>query len=160
MLLKEHPNALVTTPAEQIPPSGQSPARPAVDILFGVRLHRYGIDAHAGRNTARLALAAELPASVLADLTGISISTAERWSQWAKRDWAVYVAERSASSRNTAGQPTGDLHPAGLLPVVAYGYERRTGPDGRSGRTSPRDSSAGQRTRFEYRIGAVGQDVR
>jgi hypothetical protein len=51
-----------------------------VDVLFGVRLQRYGINAHAGRNTARLALAAELPASVLADLTGISISTAERWS--------------------------------------------------------------------------------
>lgn len=32
----------------------QSPARPAVDVLFGVRLHRCGIDAHAGRNTARL----------------------------------------------------------------------------------------------------------
>jgi hypothetical protein len=45
---------------------GQSPADPAVDILFGVRLRRYGIDAHAGPNTARLALAAELPASVLA----------------------------------------------------------------------------------------------
>lgn len=107
MLLKEHPNALVTTPAEQIPPSGQSPARPAVDILFGVRLHRYGIDAHAGRNTGRLALAAELPASVLADLTGISISTAERWSQWAKRDWAAYVGQRAAEdidSRKPARQ--------------------------------------------------------
>ena len=54
------------TPAPCLFP-GQSPARPAVDILFGVRLHRYGIDAHAGRNTGRLALAAELPASVLAD---------------------------------------------------------------------------------------------
>jgi len=75
---------------------GQSPARPTVDILFGVRLRRYGIDAHAGRNTARLALAAGLPASVLADLTGISISTAERWSQWAKRDWAAYVGRRAA----------------------------------------------------------------
>jgi hypothetical protein len=75
---------------------GQSPARPAVDILFGVRLHRYGIDAHAGRNTGCLALAAELPASVLADLTGISVSTAERWSQWAKRDWASYVGQRAA----------------------------------------------------------------
>ena len=66
---------------------GQSPARPAVDVLFGVRLQRHGISAHAGRNTAWLALAAEPPASVLADLTGISIGTAERWSQWAKRDW-------------------------------------------------------------------------
>jgi hypothetical protein len=63
-----------------------------------VRLHRYGIDAHAGRNTARLALAAELHASVLADRTGISISTAERWSQWAKRDWAAYVGQRAADN--------------------------------------------------------------
>ena len=78
-----------------------------MDILFGVRLHRYGIDAHAGRNTARLALAAELPASVLADLTGISVSTAERWSQWAKRDWAAYVGQRAADDReaSTAGNP-------------------------------------------------------
>lgn len=75
---------------------GQSPGRPAVDIVFGARLHRYGINAHAGRNTGRLALAAELPASVLADLTGISISAAERWSHWAKRDWAVYVGQRAA----------------------------------------------------------------
>jgi hypothetical protein len=82
---------------------GQSPARPAVDILFGVRLHRYGIDAHAGRNTARLALAAELPASVLADLTGISVGTAERWSQWAKRDWAAYVGQRTADDRRGIG---------------------------------------------------------
>lgn len=61
----------------------------------GHRLMLPGIDAHAGRNTARLALAADLPASVLADLTGISISTAERWSQWAKRDWAAYVGQRA-----------------------------------------------------------------
>jgi hypothetical protein len=38
----------------------------------------------------------ELPASVLADLTGISIGNAERWSQWAKRDWAAYVGQRAA----------------------------------------------------------------
>jgi hypothetical protein len=82
---------------------GQSPARPAVDILFGVRLQRYGVDAHAGRNTARLALAAELPASVLADLTGISVGTAERWSQWAKRDWAAYVGQRTADDRRGIG---------------------------------------------------------
>ena len=47
----------------------------------------------------RLALAAELPASVLADLTGISISTAERWSQWAKRDWTSYIASEPLTSR-------------------------------------------------------------
>jgi hypothetical protein len=40
---------------------------------------------------------------VLADLTGISISTAERWSQWAKRDWAVYVGQRAADDRADTG---------------------------------------------------------
>jgi hypothetical protein len=70
------------------------------DLCYGCyqARRRYGIDAHAGRNTARLALAAELLASVLADLTGISISTAERWSQWAKRDWAAYVGQRAAGN--------------------------------------------------------------
>jgi hypothetical protein len=70
-----------------------------VDILFGVRLHRYGVDAHAGRNTARLALAAELSASVLA----ISVGTAERWSQWAKRDWAACVGQRTVDDRRGIG---------------------------------------------------------
>ena len=99
------------TPAPWLFP-GQSPARPAVDVLFGVRLHRYGIDAHAGRNAGRLALAAELPASVLADLTGISISTAERWSQWAKRDWAAYVGQRAADDRERIDSPEHAKQPA------------------------------------------------
>jgi hypothetical protein len=83
-----------------------------VDIILGVRLHRYGIDAHAGRNTARLVPAAELPASVLADLSGISISTAERWSQWATRDWVAYVGQRASDdredidSRNLVNKPS------------------------------------------------------
>ena len=99
------------TPAPWLFP-GQSPARPAVDILFGVRLRLHGINAHAGRNTARFALAAELPAAVLADLTGISISTAERWSQWAKRDWAAYVGQRTFDCRDspcTASRPAAEL---------------------------------------------------
>jgi hypothetical protein len=40
---------------------------------------------------------------VLADLTGISISAAERWSQWAKRDWAIYVSQRAADDREDIG---------------------------------------------------------
>jgi hypothetical protein len=36
----------------------------------------------------------------LADgVAGISISTAGRWSQWAKRDWAAYVGQRTADDR-------------------------------------------------------------
>jgi hypothetical protein len=36
---------------------------------------------------------------MLAGLAGISISTAERWSHWAKRDWAAYVGQRATDSR-------------------------------------------------------------
>ena len=97
---------------------GQSPARPAVDILFGVRLHRYGIDAHSGRNTGRLALAAELPASVLADLTGISISTAERWSQWAQRDWTTYIGQRAADIAAEPRKPS--RAPQQQIPLPNY----------------------------------------
>ena len=38
------------------------------------------------------------PAWVLADLTGVSISTAERWSQWAKRDRTAPVRRIDAPS--------------------------------------------------------------
>ena len=80
---------------------GQSPTRPAVDMLFGARPQRHGIDACPA--PARLALPADLPAYVLADLTGINVGTAERWSQWAKRDWAAYVGQRTADDRRDIG---------------------------------------------------------
>jgi hypothetical protein len=40
-------------------------------------------------------LAGDLPASVLADLLGIHITTAVRWSKLVKRDWASYLAVRA-----------------------------------------------------------------
>jgi hypothetical protein len=82
--------------------SGQSPTRPAVDILFGVRLQRYGIDAHAGPQH-RPPCTGCRPSSALTDLTGISVSTAECWSQRAKRDWAAYVGQRTADDRGGIG---------------------------------------------------------
>ncbi|WP_234387894.1 MULTISPECIES: hypothetical protein [Streptomyces] len=48
----------------------------------------------ASRNSARLALATDLPASVLADFTATSISNSTRWTGYAKRDWLDYVASR------------------------------------------------------------------
>ncbi|QKW05354.1 hypothetical protein HUT18_02150 [Streptomyces sp. NA04227] len=44
-----------------------------------VRLNRVGIRARASRNTALL-LAAQIPASVLSDVLGISITCAVAWS--------------------------------------------------------------------------------
>jgi hypothetical protein len=79
--------------------TGQSPARPVAGILFSGRLHCYGIDAHVGRNTVGFALAAELLLRYWPTLTDISIGTAERWSQWVRRDWAVYVGQCVADDR-------------------------------------------------------------
>jgi hypothetical protein len=82
---------------------GQSPTRPVHDSAFAKRLQQIGIYPLAGRNRARLALAAELPASVLADLTGLHVSTALRWTRWAMRDWAAFVAIRDTADHGAAG---------------------------------------------------------
>ena len=51
----------------------------------------------AGRNSARVALATELSAAVLADLIGLNISTAVAWSRQVKRDWTDLIAARSTT---------------------------------------------------------------
>ena len=56
-----------------------------------------GLDARAARAArggALLALAADQPASVLADLLGLSIAAALRWTALAARDQGVYLAAR------------------------------------------------------------------
>ncbi|MEU3855729.1 hypothetical protein [Streptomyces sp. NPDC029554] len=79
---------------------GQSPARPLRVEYLSLKFRESGLNGLAGRNTARLALAANLPASVLADLTGTSVDNAVRWSNFAKRDWTDYVAARKRDTRN------------------------------------------------------------
>jgi hypothetical protein len=74
---------------------GLSPTRPVSSSKALAGLHRHGITVLAGRNSARTALATELPAAVLADLTGVNISTAVAWSRQAKRDWTDLIAARS-----------------------------------------------------------------
>jgi hypothetical protein len=54
-----------------------------------------GISLRRARNTALCALAEDLPGAVLADLLGLHITTATRWTNLVKRDWAQYVSERS-----------------------------------------------------------------
>lgn len=63
------------------------------------RLRRYGIESRATRTAALCALAADMPASVLAELLGIHIGTAVYWVSYAKRDWAEYVAARTPRSK-------------------------------------------------------------
>lgn len=60
---------------------------------LSLKLRQNGITPRAGRNSARLALAADLPTSVLAEFTGTSISNATRCTGDARRDWFNYIAE-------------------------------------------------------------------
>ncbi|MFI1004576.1 hypothetical protein ACIP10_09390 [Streptomyces galbus] len=83
---------------------GLVPGRPANSTFYANSLNRHGIQVRVARNTARLALALDLPASVIADLFGVHINTAVRWVRYAKRDWLDYVADRATSSR-TPGIP-------------------------------------------------------
>ena len=55
---------------------------------------KLGIFVRPARGAALSALAADLPAPVLADLLGLSIATATRWAALAARDNAEYVAAR------------------------------------------------------------------
>ncbi|MEU8598419.1 hypothetical protein AB0D07_32770 [Streptomyces globisporus] len=59
-----------------------------------LQLQKADLTGLAGRNTARLALAADVPASILAEVTGTSVHNATRWATLAKRDWAEYIATR------------------------------------------------------------------
>ncbi|HZD02452.1 MAG TPA: hypothetical protein VFA46_20365 [Actinomycetes bacterium] len=44
--------------------------------------------------------AADLPATILADLLGMHVHTAVRWVTYARRDWADYLAARAADTGN------------------------------------------------------------
>lgn len=74
---------------------GRPPARPIGPAHLGARLRRHGIPVGAARNTALIALAAELPAAVIADLFGLTYKTASAWSSYAQADWTAYLNSRT-----------------------------------------------------------------
>ncbi|MFG1807845.1 hypothetical protein [Streptomyces sp. NPDC049040] len=59
-----------------------------------IQLRKADLTGLAGRNAARLALANDVPASILAEVTGTSVHNATRWATLAKRDWTDYIAAR------------------------------------------------------------------
>lgn len=76
-------------------------ARPGTHVYPG-RLttalnQKAGIYVRPGRGAALNALAADLPAPVIAELLGLSVDTATRWTALAARDNADYVAARIAT---------------------------------------------------------------
>jgi hypothetical protein len=76
---------------------GASPGRPASAGTIGKHLRDHGICASATHNAALAALAADMPASVVASLLGVDITTALRWARLAQRDWTAYIEARTNS---------------------------------------------------------------
>ena len=79
---------------------GLVPGQPIANHALTTRLSRHGINVRTARNGALAALAADLPAPVLADLLGMHIHTAVRWVGYARGDWAEYLAARAAEQGN------------------------------------------------------------
>jgi integrase len=76
---------------------GHLPGRPITAARLGERLRAIGIYAQTGRRAALLALAAQLPAAVLADLLGLHETTAAKWMHQAGGDWSRYAAHLARS---------------------------------------------------------------
>ncbi|MGH3716133.1 MAG: hypothetical protein ACRDT4_22120 [Micromonosporaceae bacterium] len=73
---------------------GVAAGRPMRPTAMHRRLRRHHIDGEPGRHTALLALAADMPAPILADLLGIHVNTVLRWSEHAGGDWIPYLNAR------------------------------------------------------------------
>jgi len=77
---------------------GLLPGRPAGPSGFSRKLLEHGIDARPARNGALVALVADIPPPILADLLGLHVNTAVRWAGVARRDWTDYLAARAAAA--------------------------------------------------------------
>ncbi|WP_150119432.1 hypothetical protein [Enteractinococcus helveticum] len=73
---------------------GDRPGRHLTTAALRLPLTKRGINIRAAKNVALLNLARDLPPSVLADLLGISIAAAERWSTHSAHDWTDYPRVR------------------------------------------------------------------
>jgi hypothetical protein len=84
--------ALITSPKQ---PAWLFPGRSARGTVnasvIAKRLKSHGIQIRVARNAALIALAADLPTSVLSDLIGMSTTAAIRWSHRAARNWNAYI---------------------------------------------------------------------
>jgi hypothetical protein len=72
---------------------GLLPGRPITPARLAERLRALGIPAMAARRAALIDLAAQLPAAVLADITGLHPTTAVTWMHQAGGDWSRYAAQ-------------------------------------------------------------------
>ncbi|NHI06710.1 Cro/Cl family transcriptional regulator [Streptomyces sp. KO7888] len=79
---------------------GNLAGRPTTAMPLTRRLSTHGISVRPARNTAVLALAADLPATILSDVLGMHIVTAVDWVKYVKRDWTGYIEAKAADRHN------------------------------------------------------------
>lgn len=80
---------------------GRRPGRHITPAALTSPLLERGINIRAAKNVALMTLSREMPASVLADFTGLNIWTAERWSALSGHTWAEYPRLRLPEEPNT-----------------------------------------------------------
>jgi hypothetical protein len=78
---------------------GQRPGQHISADRLGQRLIAVGIHPGHARSTALFALAAEIPAAILARMLGIHIQVAVQWQKASAGDWAAYAADVSRRTR-------------------------------------------------------------
>lgn len=74
---------------------GRWPGGPLTEDALAQRLHAIGISPRQGRSTALFALAADVPAAILAKTLGIHVQAAIQWQKISAGDWAAYAADLS-----------------------------------------------------------------
>lgn len=74
---------------------GGRPGHPISPPALSKRLRQLGIHTRRARSSTLVALAAELPAAIIARILGIHISSAVRWQRASAGDWTTYAADIS-----------------------------------------------------------------
>jgi aromatic ring-cleaving dioxygenase len=100
LLANRHGHAAIGdhAPSPWLFPGGR-PGQPISPFRLTERLRRLGIRSGQARSTALFALAAELPAALLARMLGIHIAVAVAWQRASAGDWTSYAAEVSRRSQ-------------------------------------------------------------
>lgn len=78
------------------------PGKPISTHAMPQKLARQGITVRSARNGSVVALAADLPTAVIADLLGIHVNTAVRWVNFARRDWPTTALHEPRTRRKRA----------------------------------------------------------
>ena len=89
---------------------GHRPGSALTEDALAQRLHAIGISPRQGRSTALFALAAEVPAAILAKTLGIHVQVAIQWQKISAGDWTAYAADVSRRSSINPG-PAAEARP-------------------------------------------------